>query len=145
MSDRITGFVVAVLALAFFASASQLEQPFFADPLGPKAFPMVVAGVAMVAAILMIIKPDAEPNWPAFAVLGRIAIATLILVIYAYGLKPPGFLLPTALAAGAVSYQIDPKFSNAAKIGIGLSGGLFVIFKFGLGLSLFALPRWMMG
>ena len=39
MSDRITGFVVAVLALAFFASASQLEQPFFADPLGPKAFP----------------------------------------------------------------------------------------------------------
>ena len=67
MSDRITGFFVAVLALAFFASASQLEQPFFADPLGPKAFPMVVAGVAMVAAILMIIKPDAEPNWPAFA------------------------------------------------------------------------------
>ncbi|HCI19688.1 MAG TPA: tripartite tricarboxylate transporter TctB family protein, partial [Alphaproteobacteria bacterium] len=30
MSDRITGLIVAVLALAFAASASQLEEPFFA-------------------------------------------------------------------------------------------------------------------
>jgi hypothetical protein len=28
--------------------------------------------------------------------------------------------------------------------GICLSGFLFVIFKYGLGLSLFALPRWLM-
>jgi putative tricarboxylic transport membrane protein len=38
MSDRITGLIVSVLALAFFAGASQLEMPFFADPLGPRDF-----------------------------------------------------------------------------------------------------------
>ena len=47
MSDRIFGLIIAVVALAFFASATQLEQPFFADPLGPKAFPYLISVVPM--------------------------------------------------------------------------------------------------
>jgi len=36
MSDRITGLIVSVLALAFFAGASQLEMPFFCGPAWPE-------------------------------------------------------------------------------------------------------------
>ena len=50
MSDRLTGLIVLVVALAFFASATQLEMPFFSDPLGPKAFPMLISGVAIIEA-----------------------------------------------------------------------------------------------
>lgn len=143
MSDRITGLIVAVLALAFFASASQLESPFFADPVGPKTFPYIIATVAFISGVTMVVLPDPEPKWPGLTMLGRISIAVVVLVFYAYALKPLGFLLPTALAAGALSYQIVPSRLPAALIGIGLSGVLFVIFKFALGLGLFALPRWL--
>ena len=64
---------------------------------------------------------------------------------YAYALKPLGFLMPTAIAAAVLSYQISPKPMPAVLTGLGLSVGLFVIFKYALGLSLFALPRSLMG
>jgi putative tricarboxylic transport membrane protein len=144
MSDRITGLIVSVLALAFFASASQLETPFFADPLGPSAFPMLISAVAFVSGCVMVLRPDAEPNWPALSTFVRLLIAVLVLVLYAYGLKPLGFLLPTALAAGAISHQIRPAVLASSLTGICLSVFLFITFKYGLGLSLFALPRWLM-
>ncbi|MBT6414957.1 tripartite tricarboxylate transporter TctB family protein [Candidatus Puniceispirillum sp.] len=143
MSDRITGLIVAVLALAFFAGASQLESPFFADPVGPKTFPYIIAAIAFISGVTMVVLPDPEPQWPGLVMLGRILIAVVVLVFYAYALKPLGFLLPTALAAGALSYQIVPNRTAATLIGISLSGGLFIIFKFALGLGLFALPRWL--
>ena len=145
MSDRITGLILAVLALAFAAGASQLEEPFFADPLGPKAFPLLVSAVAFLAGATMVMRPDAEPAWPGLATLTRLAIATIILVSYAHALKPLGFLLPTAIASAALSYQIRPRAGQSVVIGLALSAGLFVIFKYALGLGLFALPRWLMG
>ena len=145
MSDRITGLIVAVLALAFAAGASQLEEPFFADPLGPKAFPLLISAVAFLAGATMVMRPDAEPAWPGLATLMRLAVATVILVAYAYALKPLGFLVPTAIASAALAYQIRPRAVQSVFIGLALAGGLFVIFKYVLGLGLFALPRWLMG
>ena len=144
MSDRIVGLIVVVLALAFFASASQLDAPFFADPLGPKAFPILISVASAFAGIVLILRPDAEPKWAGLATFLRLAIATLILIFYAYALKPLGFLLPTALSAGALSYQIDRRAVRASVIGISLSIVLFIIFRYALGLSLFALPRWLL-
>jgi putative tricarboxylic transport membrane protein len=143
MSDRIFGLVVAVVALAFFASATQLEQPFFADPLGPKAFPYLISVVAFIAASMMIFSPDKESNWPNFKTLIRISVAVIILILYANSLKPFGFLFSTAVAAGALSYQIRPRSIESVAIGVGLSVVLFIIFKYGLGLGLFAFPRWL--
>ena len=145
MSDRLTGLITLVAALAFFISALRLESPFFADPLGPSAFPILISAVAGLAGMVMLLRPDAEPEWPAAATARRLVLATGILVFYAFGLKPLGFLLSTAVAAAALSYQIRASAARAAVTGICLSVGLFIIFKFALGLSLFALPRWLTG
>jgi len=145
MSDRLTGLIIIVVALAFFAGATQLEAPFFADPLGPKAFPMMIASVALIAGMVMVIRPDEPPQWPALATIARLGLATVILVFYAYSLKPFGFLLSTAVAAASLSYQINPHAIRSILTGIGLSIGLFFIFKFALGLSLFAFPRGFLG
>jgi putative tricarboxylic transport membrane protein len=120
-------------------------MPFFSDPVGPKTFPMLVAAVGFISGCVMVLRPDAEPEWPMLSTVVRLLIAVAVLVLYAFGLKPLGFLLPTAVAAGAISYQIKPAALASVITGAGLSVGLFIIFKFGLGLSLFALPRWLMG
>lgn len=145
MSDRITGFIFAILALAFAAGASQLELPFFADPLGPKAFPFMISAIGFIASASLVFKPDEEPSWPGLATMARLVIATAILVVYAYSLKPLGFVLPTAIASALLSYQIRPRAMQNAFIGIILAVGLFIIFKHGFGLGLYALPRWVLG
>jgi putative tricarboxylic transport membrane protein len=145
MSDRLTGLFIIVVALAFFAGATQLEAPFFADPLGPKAFPMMIASVALIAGMVMVMRPDEPPEWPELATIARLILATIILVFYAYSLKLLGFLLSTAAAAAALSYQINPNAMRSILTGLALSIGLFFIFKFALGLSLFAFPRGLIG
>ena len=60
MSDRITGLIVAVLALAFFAGASQLESPFFADPVGPKTFPYIIAAIAFARLVVVALDRDRD-------------------------------------------------------------------------------------
>ena len=145
MSDRLTGFIVLVVALAFFASATQLEMPFFSDPVGPKTFPMLVSGLAIISALFLVLRPDQEPEWPVLGTFVKLLIATIILILYAYLLKPLGFLIPTALNASALSYQIKPDIKLSIITGICLSIGLFIIFRFGFGLGLSAFPRWLIG
>ena len=145
MSDRVAGLLVVVLALAFFVGASHLEDPFIPDPVGPGKFPMLISATAILAGLIIILKPDAEPKWPKLATLGRLAFTAIVLILYAYALKPLGFILPTAIAAATMSYQIKARTRASALIGCALSTSLFVIFKFALGLSLFAWPRWLIG
>lgn len=144
-TDRIVGAAVILVALAFIASAYNLPPGNIFDKLGPKAFPIIVGSGMIISAAVIVLRPDPEPDWPALPSLMSLALATLVLVGYAYALKPLGFLFPTAIAAAVLSYQISPRPVPAVLTGIGLSLGLFVIFKFALGLSLFALPRSLMG
>lgn len=141
MSDRLFGFTTSILALAFFASAYQLESPFFADPVGPKTFPYLIASIGFIAGAVMVLFPDTNPKWPNLTTFFKLAFAVIILVAYALTLKPLGFLVPTAVAAGILSYQIKPKTSIATITGLLLSVILFLIFKYFLGLGLFPFPR----
>lgn len=140
LSDRIFGLVALMVALAYVASATQIQASFMADPVGPRTFPILVGCVAALCALVIILRPDDDPEWPSLRTLGALAFAVAVLVGYAYALGPFGFLLPTAIASGVLSYQIRPRLLPAALTGIGLSAGLFAIFKFILGLGLVALP-----
>ncbi len=141
MSDRLFGLIIIGVALGFIYSATLIQVSFLSDPVGSKSFPMIIAGVAIIAALAAIWKPDPDPQWPDLPAFGRISVAVLVLAGYAFTLKPMGFMVPTALAAGLLSYQIRPRAVPAALTGLGLSAGLFLIFKYALGLGLFAFPR----
>lgn len=140
-SDRIFGLVMAVLALAYIASAFQIQTSFLSDPVGPKTFPIMIGAIGALSAMFLVFRPDPEPQWPAVRTFAALAIAVIVLVLYAYSLRPLGFLLPTAIAGAVLSYQISPRPKYAAMVGTGLSAGLFIIFKFALGLGLMPLPR----
>lgn len=144
-SDRVLGLIVVLVALAFIASATQIQSSFLSDPVGPKTFPMLIGGVAVLAGGVMIFQPDEEPEWPALATLMSLGLSVIVMVAYAYSLKPFGFLLPTAVTAGILSYQISQRALFAALAGVGLSIGLFLIFRYALGLGLVPFPKGLFG
>jgi len=144
-SDRIFGLVVTFVALAYIASATQIQVSFMADPVGSKTFPIMIGVVAAICGVVLMVKPDPEPDWPASRTFLALGFTVLVLVGYAYALKPMGFLIPTAIAAGVLSYQISNRPVPAVLSGLGLSVGLYVVFRYALGLSLLAFPKGWMG
>ncbi len=144
-SDRVFGLLAAVVALAYIASATQIQTGFMTDPVGSKGFPLIVGIIGAISAMYMVFFPDEDPAWPGLRTFVALFFSVLVLVAYAYALKPFGFLIPTAVAAGILSFQISPNYKHAAAAGAGLSVTLFLIFKFVLDLGLRAFPKWLLG
>lgn len=142
-SDRIFGLVAALVALAYIVSATQIQSSFLADPVGPRVFPIIIGVVAAISSMFLVFRPDPEPQWPAARSFAALGFAVVVLVAYAYALKPLGFLVPTAIVAATLSYQISPRARFAALTGASLSILLFVLFRYALGLGLVAFPKWL--
>lgn len=134
-SDRILGLITLITAVAYIAAATQIETNFFSGEFLPKLFPLLIGAVAALSSLVLIFKPDPDPEWPASGSWIAMGVAVLVLALYAVLLTPLGFILPTIFAAGILSYQISPRLGPAVLSGIGLSLGLFVLFKYLLGLG----------
>lgn len=134
-SDRIFGLVMLITAVAYIAAATQIQTNFFSGEYLPKLFPLLIGTVAAICSLFIVFKPDPDPEWPGPSTWSAMAIAVVVLAFYAVLLTPLGFILPTIFAAGILSYQISPRVLPAALSGVGLSLGLFVLFKYALGLG----------
>ena len=134
-SDRIFGLITLVTAVAYIAAATQIQTNFFSGEFLPKLFPLLIGGVAALCSLTIMFRPDPDPDWPASRTWISMAIAVAVLAVYAVLLTPLGFILPTIFAAGILSFQISGRRGVSALAGLGLSLGLFVLFKFALGLG----------
>lgn len=142
-SDRIFGLISLAVALAYIASATQIQTSFIMDPLGPKSFPIIIGSILAIAALVPIFNPDADPDWPDRSKLMKITIALIVLLVYALVINDLGFLISTTIAAGLVSYQIKPDAKQSALIGVILAVVLYSVFNMFLGLSLVGLPKFL--
>nr|WP_318272587.1 tripartite tricarboxylate transporter TctB family protein [Paracoccus saliphilus] len=141
--DRIFGSVMIVVALGYILSARGIQTSFMSDPVGPRIFPYMIATVIILSALVMVLRPDPDQDWPAGPMVAQLGLALVVLVAYAYAITPLGFLIPTAIASGILSWQIGGHPMRAALSGLGLSVGLFVLFRVILGLGLKGLPAGM--
>lgn len=105
-SDRILGLIGLAIAALIVWRAGLIQESFIQDPLGPKAFPHVIAAVMALASLFIILRPDEEPQWPAIGRLAEIAIAVGVMVAYAQFLPEVGFVLATAVAAAFLSWRL---------------------------------------
>lgn len=141
MADRLFAGLMLVVAVAYAAAATKIQTSFLGDPVGPKLFPIGIATAAAIACLFIIFKPTAETTWPDLPTFARILVALAILIAYTYLLKPLGFVIPTALVAGGLSFLIAGHVVRSALTGVGLAIGLYVVFRFLLGLSLLGFPK----
>ncbi|MEP2704078.1 MAG: tripartite tricarboxylate transporter TctB family protein [Roseibium sp.] len=136
MSDRIFGVVGLVLAFGYAWAALIIEESFLSDAVGPKAFPLIIAGVLALSSLAIIAKPDTAPDWPTLSRLMEVAMAVLVMILYAIMLPELGFVFATALAATYLTWRLGSTPVSSVIAGSLTSVGIYVIFHLVLGLSL---------
>jgi len=136
MSDRIFG-VIGLLLAGFYAwQATLIQESFIQDPVGPKAFPIMIAIVLAASSLVFVLKPDPAPDWPAAGRLFEIAVSVAVMIAYALALPEAGFVASTAVAAAFLSWRLGAKPIFALMAGIAIAVGIYVVFHLILGLSL---------
>jgi putative tricarboxylic transport membrane protein len=136
VSDRIFGLIGLAIAALIVWRAGLIQESFIQDPLGPKAFPYVIAVVMTLASLFIVLQPDEEPQWPGIGRLAEIAVAVGLMIAYAQFLPEAGFVASTAVAAAFLSWRLGSPPLKAIIAGIVISVGIYVVFHLILGLSL---------
>ena len=81
--DRIFGLVMIVVALGYILSATTIRSSFMSDPVGPRIFPYLIGVVTMMCALVMVLRPDPDVEWPIGKTLLNLVVALVVLFAYA--------------------------------------------------------------
>jgi putative tricarboxylic transport membrane protein len=135
VSDRLTGLALLALAVAYGITAGGY-QAMIGDPLGPAVFPVALAVALGGLSLYLIVRPDAEPDWPRGRALLKQVLTLVAFVAYAYLLEPLGFLVSTFLAFVVLGSLLGARLWQAGAAGVAIAVVLFVTFDTLLGLPL---------
>ena len=128
MSDRI----FAVIWLAFCAGVAwlawKIDAPFSYEPIGPRAFPLLLAGAMAFSAAWLFIRPDREPDWPLGTLRGKVFVLFVAFVAYAVLFEWLGFPVATTLMTIAIGRMFDGGWKAVTGGGIALGVGLWFFF-----------------
>lgn len=137
LGDRILGLGLLVLAVAYGWVAQQWPEPFGgAETVGPETFPTILSVVLVAGSLYLMIKPDPDAQWPLGKSALELVISVVVLVVYAMVLEPLGFIIATTLAVGTLSWRMGAAPKRAFLTGVASAIVVFVLFNYGLSLSL---------
>lgn len=136
MTDRLTGGLILILSLGYAYQAKSFNVGFLADPIGPKAFPLIIAAFLFLTSLYLVVRPDPEPEWPVKGVWVNEGLVLLSFVLYAYALVPLGFLLSTTLQVTFLAFMFKGKIWKGLAAALVASIVLYSIFVYLLGIPL---------
>jgi putative tricarboxylic transport membrane protein len=128
VSDRIFSALWLVFCAAVAWLAWQIEAPFSYEPIGPRAFPILLAGAMAASAGWLLFKPDRAPAWPRGPLRAKAAVLVAAFLAYAFLFEWLGFPLATALVTVAVGRLFDGGWKAVVAGGAGLGIGLWYFF-----------------
>ena len=127
MSDRVFALVWLGVCGLIAYKMWHLSVPFAYEPVGPKAFPMILAGLMAICCVMLLIKPDRDVVWPESAALIKGLLLLGVLLAYGYFYELLGFPLCTVLMTLVVSRIFGGKWTTGAAVAValGVLGYLF--------------------
>jgi putative tricarboxylic transport membrane protein len=136
-TDRIAGIVIIVFALLYGFEATRLKAGFGSGAIGPKDFPLFLAGLMLLMGIGLLISGSSfKASWPNQKSWLDVTLVVGSFIAYAYLIVPIGFIAATTLETGLVSHRFGAKWWQALATGFGISVALYALFVWGLGVSL---------
>ena len=135
--NKVTGLVSLVIGVVYFFATRNLPESAVADPIGPKAFPtMVAVGMIAVGLLLVLKRERVTPKNKAVLfdlttekdLMKDIGFTCAAGLIYGLILEPVGYLISTLLFMNAMMFV-----TNGRRIVYNLSVGLvFSLTTYGL-------------
>ena len=128
MTDRILGLLCLALAAAMAWAAHGYAAEISYEPVGPRAFPLLVLFLLGLCAIALMLEKKSDTVWAPPPVLKRIGLLFLIVLVYALLFDKLGFMIATALMTVPVARFFGGSWKQGIVGGIGLGVGMFFFF-----------------
>lgn len=133
---RVPALILLGLAAAYGLEASRIAYAFSSDPLGPRAFPLLLAGLLGLLALAWLARPGRADPWPRGALLlqsvGFVALAFLAAWLF----DRAGFLVAIGLLCAGVALMFRASPLQALAAGVGQAVLWWLIFARGLRIPL---------
>lgn len=138
--DRISGLILLLLGIGAAWHGYGLQVAFAADPVGPKAFPIITGLVLVICGASIVLRPS-EVVWET-GDYGRVILVAAASLVYPLILVPLGFVPATAILGFLVAKAFKGNTLQSAIGSICMAGAIFLLIDVGLGLGL---PRGPLG
>lgn len=127
-ADRFAGTTLVLISVAIGIEATTFEVAFLADPVGPKALPLMVALLLAVGGTQTLLRPRSDVALPEGSGLRRIASAIVVFLLYAGALPWLGFFLSTTLVVAGLAILFGGPWKGGIAAGLTLSAALWLLF-----------------
>ena len=129
MSDRILGATCVVASAGMAWAAQGYAAAISYEPVGPRAFPMLLAALLAIGGLWLVFKPtlrgaQAYRGVPLRATL----IAAAAVAVYAALFEALGFVLATVVMALPLALVFGGHWRQALAAGVGLGVALYLLF-----------------
>ncbi|MGE8361381.1 tripartite tricarboxylate transporter TctB family protein [Pseudomonas sp.] len=133
MSQRIFGVVLLLACVALGIVAWGYHAPFSYEPVGPRAYPMLLLILMGLGAIYLLAKPasaTAHSDEPPLDrhVIRKVVGCVVLLTIYAALFEPLGFILASLVFGIAMARLYEGTWIASVVSGVVLAIGLYVLF-----------------
>lgn len=128
MSDRILGLACMTLALLMALAARSYVAEISYEPVGPRAFPMLLAALLGAGGLWLVFKPSRGPARYAQVPIKLVAVALACVFGYAFAFEALGFPLATALMAVPIGMAFGGQPLKCLAAGVVLGVGCFYMF-----------------
>jgi putative tricarboxylic transport membrane protein len=132
LNDRLLGIAAVLLAAFLTWFGYDLEAPFAYEPVGPKAFPLLLALIIALCGIRLVYKGGNPVQANPSGANARIFAMVACLAIYAFLFQWLGFIVATTLMAIAVGRLFGGTWGKLILGGVAMGFLLFFLFDRGL-------------
>jgi putative tricarboxylic transport membrane protein len=132
-SSRIAAAILLAFSVILAISASQIEYAFSSDPLGPRAFPYLLAAALAICGIWYFLSPGEAEPWPRSDVMLRAVILIAVTTASVALMDHIGFLPAAFIMCACAAYLFGAAPLAAIGIGAAQAGFWFILFKYALG------------
>ena len=126
--QRIFASVLLLACVGLALMAWPYQAAFSYEPVGPRAFPLLLAGLLAVGGLWLAIKPSLQSSWFREVPLLPLSLTVAAVFIYALLFETLGFTVATTLMALPVGMAFGGTWKQALAGGLGLGLVLYLLF-----------------
>lgn len=146
MSQRILGAILLAICIALAIVAWDYRAPFSYEPVGPRAYPLLLLGLLIGGTLYLLFKPVSnvvvekighDEDVPMDRqMLIKVSTCVLLLVVYAALFERLGFVLSTLLFGFCIARLYGARWWQCAVTGVLASISLYLLFDYALDVPL---------